>query len=476
MKNRYSKLLGNSFIFVVANLGTKMMQFVMVPLYTYVLSKVDFGLVDLIMTTVTMLAPMASLSIYDAVFRFSMDAKSDKKTIFTTGIFITLIGTLIIVCVTPILKLFHIPFLIYAELMLITTLFINLLQNFARASGFIKLFAFSGLVSAVGVATLNVLFLVVFHFGVYGYIASIIISLVITLIYLSIGMKIWNYFNIKLLEFSKIKRMLKYSVPLIPNAFSWWLTNDANKYFILFFVGASGNGLYAVANKVPSVLSTLFNVFNQAWQMSAVEEFDSDDSGPFYSRILDFIISLSFLGISGILIILKPFMSIFTSTPFYVSWKLVPFLLVAACYSNISAFYGTVFIAQEKTSAIFTTTIFGMFTNLTVNLLLIPIFGVNGAGIGSSLGFLSVWIIRIKLVNKVMTISLNKIHLIIGHILVAIMIAAEYLQSGTQLFMIEFVIFILFCVMFRKELLIIFNYLWKALKIGRKSLKWKYKI
>lgn len=457
MKNRYSKLLGNSVIFAIANIGTKLMQFVMVPLYTYVLSTSDFGKVDLISTTVSMIAPMISLSIYDAVFRFVMDKGSDKNAVFMSGLFVILCSVLIILLCTPILRLLDIPFVFYTSFILILTLFINLLQNFARAAGFVRIFAFSGIVSATSLVILNVFFLVVFNFGIDGYLLGIITSFVVTIGYLCLRMKIWHYFNIKYVKLPEIKKMLHYSIPLIPNAFSWWFTNDANKYFILLFVGSSGNGLYAVANKVPTIITTFFNIFNQAWQLSAVEEFTSDDRSQFYEKILNFIISFSLLSVAGILVILKPFMLIFTSPSFYGSWEFVPFLLIAVCYSNISAFYGTIFIAQKETASILSTTIYGMIINLLVNLILIPTLGVNGAGIGSSLGFLCVWALRAKLANKIMIIKIELKRVLTGHIIIIIMIIIEYFNNGIQLFFIELVFFLTIVALFHNEIFLIFK-------------------
>ncbi|WP_318636215.1 lipopolysaccharide biosynthesis protein [Lacticaseibacillus rhamnosus] len=150
-----------------------------------------------------------------------------------------------------------------------------------------------------------------------------------------------------------MQKLLHYSIPLIPNSFSWWFTNDANRYFILFFVGAAGNGLYAVANKIPSILTVFFGIFSQAWQLSAVEEFESKDSEAFYSKIFNYMIFISAVGVSILLIILKPFMQVYTSPSFYSSWHFAPFLLIAAVFANLSTFLGTIFIAAKKLDKFF---------------------------------------------------------------------------------------------------------------------------
>ncbi|WP_225441013.1 polysaccharide biosynthesis protein [Lacticaseibacillus rhamnosus] len=111
--NRYSRLLGNSALFAIANLGTKLIQFLMVPLYTYALTVRQYGVVDLLLTTVTMLTPIVSLSVFDAVFRFSMDKDPDLSAIFSNGVLITLAGFVLVLIISPINLIVRIPYYSY---------------------------------------------------------------------------------------------------------------------------------------------------------------------------------------------------------------------------------------------------------------------------------------------------------------------------------------------------------------------------
>lgn len=425
--NRYSRLLGNSALFAIANLGTKLIQFLMVPLYTYALTVRQYGVVDLLLTTVTMLTPIVSLSVFDAVFRFSMDKDPDLSAIFSNGVLITLAGFVLVLIISPINLIVRIPYYSYFLGILFLSAVNSLLQNFAKSVGYVKQFAFSGFLNAVLVVMLNLLLLVVFRLGIVGYVLGIFIASAGTAIYLIISINAWKCIKINKLRLKYCKKLLHYSIPLIPNSFSWWFTNDANRYFILFFVGAAGNGLYAVANKIPSILTVFFGIFSQAWQLSAVEEFESKDSEAFYSKIFNYMIFISAVGVSILLIILKPFMQVYTSPSFYSSWHFAPFLLIAAVFANLSTFLGTIFIAAKKTGQIFSTTILGMLINLVLNLMLIPFLGVNGAGIGSSIGFLVVTVMRFYKSKKFVSIIVDKFLLSNVALFVSLMILAELL-------------------------------------------------
>src|SRR5699024_2237789 len=97
--------------------------------------------------------------------------------------------------------------------------------------------------------------------------------------------------------------------------------NSSSRYFILFFVGASGNGLFSVANKIPQALFMITNIFSQAWQLSSFEEQESEDKGTFYSEVFSVYSSGLFLGGSAILLVLKPLMNILIDESFVSSWK-----------------------------------------------------------------------------------------------------------------------------------------------------------
>lgn len=65
--------------------------------------------------------------------------------------------------------------------------------------------------------------------------------------------------------------MLAYSVPLIPNGIMWWVVNASDRYIIGYFLGYEATGIYSVAAKFPTLLTMLYGIFFQAWQLSAME-------------------------------------------------------------------------------------------------------------------------------------------------------------------------------------------------------------
>lgn len=417
--NKYKKLLNNSVIFAVGSLGSKLIAILLVPLYTYALSTSQYGTVDLITTTVNMLLPIVSLSVFDAVLRFAIDKNEDSRIILSNAFLITVVGAMIMFLIFLILPIFKVKNvnIWFIFVLLISQAAQSMFSEFARASNHIRVFAFNGILGALITAIFNILFLFILKLGILGYLLSLILSAVGSIIYLFCRLRIFYIINLKYIDLLTIKRLLVYSIPLIPNALAWWATNASNRFFILYFVGVSANGLFAVANKIPSLLNMLNSIFFQSWQLSAIEEYDSIDKSNFYTKVFYHYSQLMFIGGSGLLLVLKPFMSVFVSNSFFNSWMLIPLLTLSVIYSCFSSFLGTNYIAAKKTFGIMLTTILGAILNIVFCLIFIPLIGPNGAGLASAISFFVIWIYRLIDTRRFVIIKLNMLNLLLNHLI-----------------------------------------------------------
>lgn len=243
-------------------------------------------------------------------------------------------------------------------------------------------------------------------------------------------------------------RMLKYSIPLIPNAFMWWLINASNRYFILYYESIEVNGLYAVANKVPTLLTVFISIFGQAWQMSAIEEYDSDDKSKFYSDTFLYYQTFLFLGTSAILVLLKIIMSNVVADDYYLAWKFAPFLLLGVVFSSFSSFFGTNYTVAKETKGLFNTSLIGGLIIIVMNYILVPNIGALGASISTSIGFLFMWILRMRGTKCYITVTINYKKIIISVCIILLQIVVLFLnikplfELSLQLFLFIIMIFL----------------------------------
>lgn len=396
----------------MGNLGSKVISLILVPLYTYYLSTTEYGVVDLVTTTGTMILPIVSSSIYESVLRFTMDQKQKSDRILTNSIVIATIGFFIFMAFYPVFVYFNIfeSYLNYLYLLVLVQLFERIFAQYARAIGEVKIFAINGVLLTFSTGIMNILFLVYFNLGIRGYFTSLVISNVISLVYLLIATKAYKKISFKLFNKSFSKELFGYALPMVPNSLMWWLINASSRYFIGFFVGISANGLFAVASKIPSLINMINQVFNQAWQLSAIEEYESENKSLFYSTVFFSLSSVMFLGTSVIIILVKVLFANILSIEYYNAWKVVPFLVLGAVFSCFSGFLGTNYIAAKETKGVFKTSVYGGVISLALNLAFIPSFGIVGAGISSMLSFFAMFYIRVLDTKKYIELKIDWRH------------------------------------------------------------------
>lgn len=405
--SKYKKLLNTSLIIALGNFGSKFIVFFMLPLYTKYLTQQEYGKTDLIQTTISLLLPVVSLSVFDAVLRFSMDKHTDKNVSFSNGLAISIIGSILVFVIGSIMCIFNIDYLFYLIFILILQIFQSLFTQFAKANNKIKIFSLNGIFLSLLTILFNIVFIAKFRLGISGFLLSLLLANCISNIYLFFSLQLFKYFNIKLITKNEMRNLLQFSIPLIPNSIAWWLTNAVGRYFILFYLGTAANGIYAVSNKIPTLLSVVSSIFTQSWQLSAIEEGESKDKNKFFSKIFDFYFKILFLGTSFILLILKLLISILVASDFYDAWKFVPFLILSVVYSSFSGFFGQNYIVAKKTNGLFVTTIIGAIINVGLNFLLIPKIGLNGVGISSLISYIVIFIIRAYSTREFVSIKIN---------------------------------------------------------------------
>lgn len=75
---------------------------------------------------------------------------------------------------------------------------------------------------------------------------------------------------------SLLHDLIIYSIPMIANGIAWWVITASDRFILQYYEGASSVGIYSVASKIPTLISTFSSVFMQAWIISAVTEYDED--------------------------------------------------------------------------------------------------------------------------------------------------------------------------------------------------------
>jgi len=446
--SRYKTLYQNTLIFTISNFASKLLGFFMLPLYTRVLSREEFGTADLIVLTVGLLLPLVTLSISEGALRFSLDDKEDKKQVFSFGLKLIFIGYLILLFLLPfsgkipVVKDYTVLFyLIYISQSL--NLYFN---QFARGINKIKLIGIVGVIQTLVTVISNILLLVVYNYGVNGFLLSIVFANTTALIILFFGAKLKHFFTTERIKKQLKKEVLKYCIPLVPNRASWWLNNSSNKYIISAYSGVSELGLFSAASRIPSILVTFQGIFVQAWQLSAITEYKKEDSIIFFSNIYKLYNSVMVIGCSLLILFIKPISDILFGQEFKDAWTLVPFLLIAVIFGAMTGFLNTINLAFKKTKSLFVAVLIGAVIGIIINILFVPKYGAMAASVSTTISYFSIWLIRFIETRRYMHLKINlfKDSLSYSIILIQSLIAIYIDKSVTFLFVaIGFVIILL---------------------------------
>lgn len=409
MNNKYLRLIKDILIFAIGNLGSKLILFLMVPLYTNFLTTSEYGTAELVFTISQLIIPIVSVAIWNGVIRFGLMKGIKPEDVLLNSMLVWIVGSLLIISITPLIGMYS-PISKWKWFLCVYSIgfIINQIElQYLKVKDRNKLFATISLIQTAVLSGMNLFLLIYLRTGIFGYLTSSIVSIYVAalLIFLIGGL----YKDLKKASLNKtlIKRLLAYSAPLIMNDLSWWLIHSSDKIMIEWMLSASALGLYTVASKIPGLINTFVNIFSQAWGVSSIKEIESTNDSAYYSGVFNIYSMLSFGATICFVAIIKPFMNIYVGTDFTSAWRYVPLLLLAASFSSISAYYGSMFGALQKSVECMWSTIVGAIINVVVNYLCIKAWGVWGAIIGTLTAYIAISMLRQYMVNRYIIIDIH---------------------------------------------------------------------
>jgi len=410
-KVNYKKLGKDTVAFGLSSMASKVMAYFLLPIYTAVLSTEEFGFADTLLTLVNLLYPILTFAISEALLRFTMDTsdKLKRNEYVTATMTIVGIATLLLLAAGYFVKFFNTKlysYWIYVVLLFLGFNFEKCTAYYTKAIGKTRLVALAGVFHTMSLIVTNILLLVVFKVGILGYIWAMIFSYFATSCFHILGGKLWRYAG-----FSRVKRetfaiMLRYSTPMIVTIMAWWLNTTSNKYIIEFSLGISARGLYAAAYKIPTIISSLTNIFIDAWKLTMYSSNKDEVDGSFYSVYKN-------LGkFTALIVIVLSVASelvgkIMFSKDYFSAWKCIPFLAAAVYFSTLTGYLASAITKSKATSRLLVGTLIGASLNIALGILLVPKYGIVAAAITTYLGFMVSWLIRMVQVRKIVEFKIN---------------------------------------------------------------------
>lgn len=407
---KYKYLIKNIGLLTISKFGSKILNFILIPLYTNLLSTVEYGTYDIYSTTISLMIPILTLQIVDGVVRFSLDESNDKAAVFSIGLKRILVSCGIVAIIAMLnanLKIIEIlaEYPLCFFLMYTSEILYSLLSQFSRGIERINDLAIAGIINSATMLCLNILFLARFQMGLEGYFYANIIAYAVPAIFLLTKIKAWTYIRINTNK-SLSKEMNAYSKPMVFNNLAWWVNNASDRYIVTWLCGAAENGIYSISYKIPSLLNVFQEIFSQAWTLSAVKEYNAKNSD-FYTTVYGIYNFAMVFTCSCLIIVDKLIAKILFSQEFYTAWTYAPFLMISVLFGSLSGLIGGIFSAAKKSNVFARTTILGASVNTVLNIGLVYFMGPMGAAVATLISYILVWAARIYEAKKIVELSIN---------------------------------------------------------------------
>ena len=401
--------MGNTLIFAIGSLSSKLIVFLMMRYYTEILAPAQYSVADRITSTANLLMPFVMLSVNEAVIRFGMDRSLRKSDVFTIGLKTVLAGFAVFLVCSPVMLFFRLlsPYIALIAVYVLFGMLKSVTAQFVRATGMVRLFVADGFVSTATTIGFNILFLSAFRWGVEGYVLATVASNILSVFLLFLVARLYRYVDFKIKNPGLRREMLRYSIPLIPTTMFWWITNVSDRYVVTWFWGEEANGLYAAAAKLPNLLTIVSAIFYQAWQLSAVGEKDSDDALDFYNEVYEYYLTLLVLAASGLLMLLRPITGLYLAKAYYEGWRHSTFLILGEVFSSLVTFLGTFYMVEKKNATVPVAIATGAVSNIVLNLLLVPRFGPLAAAFTTFVSYVISFGVRAVDVHRVVPIRMR---------------------------------------------------------------------
>lgn len=455
--NKKKELAKNTIIIFLGKVCTQLISFFLLPLYTGYLSAKQYGTVDLIQTYVRLLVPLITIELEMGVFRFLIDARGrekDTKEVMTnnfTILFLSLfLFSVVYLVVTQFVKIDY-RFLILFDVF-ICTITGNLLQV-ARGFGKTLDYSIACIITGVTTVLLNILLIVFMGLRVPGMVISMAVANGFGALYLFIKLKMYKYFKRELVDKLLIKKMVKYSAPLVPNSLSWWIVSVSDRSIVSAILGTAANGIYAVSNKFPTLLSSIFAIFNMSWCESATLHIDSSDRDEFFSDICNTIVKL-FTSLGVGLIACMPFVfPILINAKYDAAYIYIPILTLGVVFNVGVSLYSSIYIAKKMTKQVASTSVMGAITNIVVNVLLIKYIGLYAAAFSTMIAYFIMMVYRHFDLKKYLNIKYEK-GLFVKIISIFTFTLILYYQRNMYLDILNLFVVVIYSIVINKEFLL----------------------
>lgn len=423
--SREGKLVKNTIILALGTFFPKLAVFITLPILTDCLTHEQYGTYDIVLTLVALLLPAATLQIQSAAFRFLVDVQHDEKEkksiISNIYAFILPTSAVALILMFIVWKNQDIVIRLAICAYLLFDIISNTNKQIIRGLSKNIDYAISAFISAFGQVALTFFLILGLKKELLGAIIALTTAEFLSATFLTIRGEIYKYIDIKEVNKAKLKELLAYSWPMVPNSLSQWVIHLSDRFIILYFMGPVYNSIYAVAYRIPSILNLAQTTFNMAWQENASIVSKDDDVQKYYSTMFEWLFDI-IAGAMAMLIGFTPIIfKILVRGDYSDAYIHFPILYMGTFFYCLSTFWGGIFVGLKKTVNVGMTTVLAAVIHLVIVLSLIHFIGLFAASISCVVSYFALCAFRLIGVQKLLKINYKVMHIVLVILLLIVM-------------------------------------------------------
>ncbi len=405
------RLMNGTIVYAIGMFANNALSVLLIPVITRLLTPGEYGYYELAISTITLIIPVVTLQSLEALFRLLFSAQMQQKRTYITIIFGICLFGLAAGCIVFLLLAAGNPQIQYpmpVALFTVTQVLYMFYQKVARAEGRNKLFAMVGILQTAVLLLTQLVLLFLFHMKADALLIAGAFSFAVACVVFESKLRALPMLSPRLMNRADLGMILRFSIPLIPNTISWWLIASLNRYFLLGKRGMAAVGIYSMALKFSFLVTAMAQVFNMAWQESAIAEHQMRGTdGDFNSRTFRLYMQALLSLIMVLIPLTRLIMPYVVGAEFQPASALIPPLYLVAVFEAFMTFWSAGYFVHKRTMGAFVTTMAGAAVNIALVLCLIDAWGMFAPVAGALVAFMLIWVLRAHTLRDVLKIHID---------------------------------------------------------------------
>jgi O-antigen/teichoic acid export membrane protein len=383
------RLAATGAAYTASSVIAKLIAVALLPLYTRHLTRADYGAAEVLFATVVALSILVRLGIIEALLRFYFqyeDRRERDDVVRSSFAFLLLTssaGAIIAGALAGPLSEFVLDRR-DTELMLIAVGGLWLFTNYELLMALFRLDERAGAYFAASLAnvlltvSLTVWLVVLEDEGARGLLVGNFAGTAAVMI----GLLFVHRRRLALVPApGRLRPMLRFGLPTMPAELSLYALNFIDRIMLVRFVGLAEAGLYSLAVKFSQAVTVVVRAFNLAWPPLAYSIRDDQEAKRTYAFIVTYFLLLASVLVLALSIEARWVVRALAAPEFFESYKAVPLVSMGVTLYALFMVLVVVIGRVGRTEFNFPVTAAAAGVNVGLNLVLVPPYGLVGAGI-----------------------------------------------------------------------------------------------